>query len=171
MTSAEHIAREFHVAYEELAPAHGYATREASAKPWGEVPEQNRNLMIATVQRLLDRNAITYPNRKGPTMTAGSVELPHSGVTFHPHPATVGRAVHYTSHATEAEQKACRHATVTVAEDGQGRVGLCVTHPSGHEFLTAVEGHHIDENDPDWPRLAQGAQGRQSGTWHWPERV
>lgn len=58
MTIAERIAQEFHAAYEELAHAHGYATREASAKPWGEVPEQNRALMVATVQRLLDQGTI-----------------------------------------------------------------------------------------------------------------
>lgn len=98
-------------------------------------------------------------------------ELPNSGVTFRPYPATVGRTVHYTSHPTEVEEKACRSAQVTVAEDDAGRVGLCVAHPTGHEFLTAVEGHHIDEHDPEWPRLAEGVQGRQPGTWHWPERV
>ena len=52
---AEEIARMFHEAYEELAPQYGYRTREASAKPWAEVPEQNRNLMIATVQEVLRR--------------------------------------------------------------------------------------------------------------------
>lgn len=55
---AEEIAKEFHDAYEELAPSHGYETREASAKPWEEVPENNRNLMIATVNRLLVSNVI-----------------------------------------------------------------------------------------------------------------
>jgi hypothetical protein len=33
---------------ERLAPEYGYRTREASAKPWSEVPEQNRALMTAT---------------------------------------------------------------------------------------------------------------------------
>lgn len=50
---AESIARAFHEAYEGLAPFHGYKTREASAKPWEEVPQNNRELMIATVSQLI----------------------------------------------------------------------------------------------------------------------
>jgi putative Ca2+/H+ antiporter (TMEM165/GDT1 family) len=49
------VARMFHEAYEELAPAYGYKTREASAKPWEDVPEQNRRLMIATAITVLNR--------------------------------------------------------------------------------------------------------------------
>lgn len=45
--SDEAIARAFHEAYERLAPDFGYKTREASAKPWDEVPENNRALMTA----------------------------------------------------------------------------------------------------------------------------
>lgn len=48
-THAEEIAKAFHLAYERLAPLFGYATREASAVPWEEVPNNNRELMIATV--------------------------------------------------------------------------------------------------------------------------
>lgn len=59
MTNAELIARSFHEAYEELAPEHGYETREASRKPWEDVPEQNRGLMVAVVARLLERGIIT----------------------------------------------------------------------------------------------------------------
>jgi hypothetical protein len=51
--TAEEVARLFHEAYERLAPEHGYRTREASAKPWDEVPEGNRNLMIATAAEVL----------------------------------------------------------------------------------------------------------------------
>lgn len=58
MSDAERIARAFHRAYEELAPEHGYETREASAKPWEQVPENNRALMVATVQPLLDMGVI-----------------------------------------------------------------------------------------------------------------
>jgi hypothetical protein len=43
----ESIARAFHETYERLAPSFGYETREASAKPWGQVPENNRALMTA----------------------------------------------------------------------------------------------------------------------------
>ena len=48
------IAQAFHRHYEELAPSFGYKTRDASAVPWDEVPESNRTLMIATVERVLD---------------------------------------------------------------------------------------------------------------------
>jgi hypothetical protein len=54
----EEIAREFHEAYERLAPDFGYKTREASAKPWAEVPEQNKRLMIAVVRELIDREVV-----------------------------------------------------------------------------------------------------------------
>lgn len=50
---AEFMAKMFHENYEELAPSFGYKTREASAKPWFEVPEQNRKLMIAVAGRVL----------------------------------------------------------------------------------------------------------------------
>ncbi len=56
--TAEQIAQAFHEAYERLAPDFGYETREASAKPWGDVPEQNRSLMIAVVQALIDSGVI-----------------------------------------------------------------------------------------------------------------
>jgi hypothetical protein len=60
---AEPIAKAFHQAYEENAPTFGYETREASAKPWAEVPANNRALMIATVAVLLEQGVITFgPN-------------------------------------------------------------------------------------------------------------
>lgn len=49
----EAAARLFHETYERLAPEFGYKTREASAKPWDQVPEQNRALMVATVREVL----------------------------------------------------------------------------------------------------------------------
>jgi hypothetical protein len=58
-TAAPAIAQAFHEAYEDLAPGFSYTTRKASAKPWDEVPENNKGLMTATVQRLLDRGVIT----------------------------------------------------------------------------------------------------------------
>jgi hypothetical protein len=60
-TSAESLAQRFHEAYERLAPAFGYETREASAKPWADVPEQNRRLMIAVCRELLDAPAEVQP--------------------------------------------------------------------------------------------------------------
>ena len=55
---AEFIASEFHATYERLAPQFGYKTREASAVEWKDVPEQNKQLMIAVVADLLERGLI-----------------------------------------------------------------------------------------------------------------
>jgi hypothetical protein len=49
----EQIAQLFHEAYERLAPDFGYRTREESAKPWADVPDQNKALMVATVGEIL----------------------------------------------------------------------------------------------------------------------
>lgn len=49
----EDLAKRFHESYERLAPSFGYSTRKESAKPWSEVPEQNRNLMIAVCAEFL----------------------------------------------------------------------------------------------------------------------
>jgi hypothetical protein len=49
----EELARYFHEEYERLAPSFGYETREASAKPWEEVPEPNRRLMTAVCSSVL----------------------------------------------------------------------------------------------------------------------
>jgi hypothetical protein len=46
--AAEEIAQSFHSVYEKLA----------SRTAWSQVPEKNRTLMIATVQRLLDTRVI-----------------------------------------------------------------------------------------------------------------
>jgi hypothetical protein len=48
----ERLAQAFHEAYEELAPQFGYKTREASAVPWADVPENNKRLMIVTCERV-----------------------------------------------------------------------------------------------------------------------
>lgn len=61
MGVAEQIAEAFHDIYERLAPEHGYETREASRKPWGEVPENNRELMTAVVEELLENGIIQAP--------------------------------------------------------------------------------------------------------------
>ena len=50
---AEQLARLFHETYEELAPNFDYKTRKASAKPWDDVPENNKKLMIAVAARVL----------------------------------------------------------------------------------------------------------------------
>lgn len=51
--SPEELAREFHETYERLAPEFGHETRKESAKPWSEVPEKNKRLMIAVCAALL----------------------------------------------------------------------------------------------------------------------
>ena len=66
---SEAIARAFHDHYERLAPSFGYQTREESAKPWEDVPEQNKRLMIGVVYNLLSEGVI----------------VPGSEVTHHDH--------------------------------------------------------------------------------------
>lgn len=61
MSAAEGIAKAFHESYERQAPKHGYETREDSAKPWEEVPEQNKGLMVAVVEDLLEQGVINLP--------------------------------------------------------------------------------------------------------------
>ena len=51
--NAEQLARLFHETYEELAPKFNYETRKASAKPWADVPENNKRLMIAVAEKIL----------------------------------------------------------------------------------------------------------------------
>lgn len=53
MREAEALARLFHAIYERLAPEHGYKTRDASAVPWEDVPDDNKRLMIATAVEVL----------------------------------------------------------------------------------------------------------------------
>lgn len=54
---AEMLAKLFHDTYERLAPQFGYETRKESAKPWAEVPENNRNLMTAVCAEVMSRHA------------------------------------------------------------------------------------------------------------------
>lgn len=55
--TAEELAEMFHNEYETLAPEFGYKTREASAVAWADVPEQNKQLMIATAAGVLAKLA------------------------------------------------------------------------------------------------------------------
>lgn len=50
------LAQAFHEAYERLAPSFGYKTREASTKPWADVPFDNKLLMVAVCQEMLARH-------------------------------------------------------------------------------------------------------------------
>lgn len=57
MTPIEQVAKAFHEHYERLAPSFGYTTRDSSAVPWAEVPEDNWRLMVATVDAVLSDDA------------------------------------------------------------------------------------------------------------------
>lgn len=46
------LAQKFHEHYEKLAPNFSYKTRPENAVPWKDVPENNKQLMIAVVQAL-----------------------------------------------------------------------------------------------------------------------
>lgn len=58
MTAEQAIAQAFHEAYERLAPDFDYATRTRTRVPWSKVPEDNRELMVATAKDLLERGVI-----------------------------------------------------------------------------------------------------------------
>jgi hypothetical protein len=51
--TAEELAQLFHETYERLTPEYQYETREESAVPWDEVPDDNKRLMIATCAEVL----------------------------------------------------------------------------------------------------------------------
>lgn len=55
--NAEELARAFHEAYERRAPEFGYKTREHTAVPWEEVPEDNKRLMFAVAEEILNGTA------------------------------------------------------------------------------------------------------------------
>jgi len=65
--SGETLARDFHETYEELAPEFGRKTSEQLAKPWDDVPEQNR-LLTRTCESILSRYgiALVQPMTKPP---------------------------------------------------------------------------------------------------------
>lgn len=56
--TTERIARRFHEEYEALAPAHEWATQEASAVPWDDLPDNQRRLMVNVVANLIVKKVI-----------------------------------------------------------------------------------------------------------------
>lgn len=54
----DRIAAAFHEAYERLAPSYGYKTREASAVPWEDVPNDNKRLMRRVARDLIEKGVI-----------------------------------------------------------------------------------------------------------------
>lgn len=57
--NACYVAQAFHEAYERLAPEFAYETREASAVPWKDVPQNNKELMIAVAREIMNNNAVS----------------------------------------------------------------------------------------------------------------
>lgn len=53
--SPDGLAQLFHETYEALAPSFGYETRKESARPWAEVPAQNKALMTAVASVIIGR--------------------------------------------------------------------------------------------------------------------
>lgn len=53
ITTPEQLAQRFHDTYERLAPSFGYETRKESKVEWTNVPENNRQLMIAVATEVL----------------------------------------------------------------------------------------------------------------------
>jgi hypothetical protein len=47
------LSEKFHDIYERLAPGFSYDTRKSSAVAWCDVPDNNKNLMIATCIELI----------------------------------------------------------------------------------------------------------------------
>lgn len=76
----EPVAREFHRAYERLAPQFGYETRAESRVAWEELPEAHRKLMTATVAQVLVHLASYEP----PCMDDLQIESGVSAFDGHP---------------------------------------------------------------------------------------
>lgn len=49
----EGLAMLFHSTYERLAPVYGYTTRRETARPWSELPAENRSLMVSVCAEVL----------------------------------------------------------------------------------------------------------------------
>lgn len=57
LSNATRVARLFHYNYERLAPRFGYGTR-VWGRVWDDLPQSNRDLMVAVVETLVDRGVI-----------------------------------------------------------------------------------------------------------------
>jgi hypothetical protein len=56
--TAEELAQLFHETYERVAKEVGYKTRDESAVPWEQVPEDNKRVMITTAAEVLRKLGI-----------------------------------------------------------------------------------------------------------------
>jgi Lar family restriction alleviation protein len=61
VADSEQLAQMFHETYERLAPSFGYETRKSSAKPWADVPENNKRLMIAVCREIQAATCSSQP--------------------------------------------------------------------------------------------------------------
>lgn len=52
------LARRFHEVYEVLAPGFGWSTQEASRVTWDELPTNQRDLMVATIRKIFEKEVI-----------------------------------------------------------------------------------------------------------------
>ena len=75
-SSAEALAKIFHQTYERLAPKFGYKTREESARPWEEVPEENKKLMIAVCAEIIQYGQFTPAAKSEPEELSSLLDWP-----------------------------------------------------------------------------------------------
>lgn len=54
------IARNFHYRYEQLAPFYRWSTNDLSRVPWDDLPDNQRELMLATIGALRQDGVITF---------------------------------------------------------------------------------------------------------------
>ena len=52
---APELAETFHRVYEKLAPKYGYKTRKKTRKHWDDLPDNNKKLMVAVAQVILNK--------------------------------------------------------------------------------------------------------------------
>ena len=53
--TSDDLAKFFHDTYERLAPEYSYKTKKETAVDWDKVPENNKNLMKAVAQEVIDK--------------------------------------------------------------------------------------------------------------------
>lgn len=75
--TAEELAELFHTTYEALAPQYHYKTRQDTAVPWGAVPDDNKQLMIAVAQEVIYKLCCNTCSSRDFSL------LPWEGTTFH----------------------------------------------------------------------------------------
>jgi hypothetical protein len=57
----EQMAKRFHDAYEHFAPLFGYETRAETKGEWEQLPENNKDLMVAVIRNVLIEQAHPAP--------------------------------------------------------------------------------------------------------------